>query len=652
VTGFKAAPHGNRGGRGERHCGRSVAGSDASADARVARALSNGGMNAFITAAGAYLPGPPVGNDEIAARLGGVDERGDRLRRRVLSANGIAKRHYALDAQGNTTELNEELAAKALHSALDDRGAGPGDLDMLATATTQGDLLVPGFASMVHGRLGGGPMQLLSAAGVCASGLAALDAAVAKVRLGDRRRAAVVGSELSSRWLRGSRFGGGGEGDAHFLRWMLSDGAGAVLVEAQPRADRSSLRVDWIRTVSLAHEHDVCMRAGMGDGAPTAGRTWQDLGSAAAAEQAGMMLLRQDTSALPALAEAGLREFESLAKEGLIDLKRLDHVLCHYSTNAFRDIVFDRLAATGAAIDTSRWFSNLETRGNTGAASIFIALEECWRTGRFEPGQTVLLAVPESGRFSFAFAHLTCVDAEAAARPVAVPASAPVPRAAVAASEGGVHERLDAVWRDFEQRLDEVPVMRRLAEGTATIEDYRRLLFNLRQQVADGARWISRAASNFSVDLFDLRSAAIGHAAEEHRDFMMIERDYAACGGAIEDIRSGEKNIGSEALSAYMFHTASQPDPIGLLGAMFIIEGLGTGKASGWAARFKELLGLRDDQVSFLAYHGEADDDHFAKLQAILNSPRIDAAAADAIVKTAKVVARLYALQLEELDHV
>jgi 3-oxoacyl-[acyl-carrier-protein] synthase-3 len=85
---------------------------------------------------------------------------------------------------------------------------------------------------------------------------------------------------------------------------------------------------------------------------------------------------------------------------------------------------------------------------------------------------------------------------------------------------------------------------------------------------------------------------------------------------------------------------------------MFVIEGLGTGKASGWAARFKEVLGLRDDQVSFLAYHGEADDDHFAKLQAILNSPRIDDAAADAIVKTAKVVARLYALQLEELDHV
>lgn len=620
----------------------------------LAPALSNGGMNAYITAAGAYLPGPPVGNDEIAARLGGVDERGDRIRRRILAANGIAKRHYALDAQGRTTELNEELAANALNAALGDRGLGAADLDMLATATTQGDLLVPGFASMVHGRLGGGPMQVLSAAGVCASSLAALDAAVAKVRLGDRRRAAVVGSELSSRWLRGSRFNGGGDVDAQFLRWMLSDGAGAVLVEARPRPDRPSLRVDWVRTVSLAHEHAVCMRSGMGEGAaPVAGRTWQDMGSAAAAEQAGMMLLRQDTSALAALADAGLREFQALTRDGLVDLGKLDHVLCHYSTNAFRDIVFDRLAAAGADIDTGRWFSNLETRGNTGAASIFIALEECWRTGRFEPGQTVLLAVPESGRFSFAFAHLTCVDAESPESASAhATATTPATMTPVAPQSGSIHDRLDAVWQEFEQRLDQVPVMRRLSEGAATIEDYRRLLFNLRQQVADGARWISRAASNFSVDLFDLRSAAIGHAAEEHRDFMMIERDYAACGGSLDDIRSGEKNIGSEALSAFMFHTASQPDPIGLLGAMFVIEGLGTGKASGWAARFKETLGLRADQVSFLAYHGEADDDHFAKLQAILASPRIDAAAADAIVKTAKVVARLYALQLEELDHV
>ena len=198
------------------------------------------------------------------ARLGGDDPVTDRIRRRVLESNGIRQRHYALDEHGEPTELNEQLAVKALHAALDDRGIEAADLRMLACATTMGDVLVPGFASMVHGRLGGGPMQLLTASGVCASRLAALDAAVSKIRLGDHPRAAVVASELPSRSLRQRRYDGYRAGmDAHFLRWMLSDGAGAVIVEFQPHPTKLSLRVDWIRQVSLAHENDVCMRAGM-----------------------------------------------------------------------------------------------------------------------------------------------------------------------------------------------------------------------------------------------------------------------------------------------------------------------------------------------------------------------------------------------------
>ena len=364
---------------------------------------------AYLTGFGAYLPGDPVDNDGIAARLGGDDPVTERIRRRVLDANGIRQRHYALDEHGEPTELNEQLAVKALKAALDDRGIEASDLRMLACATTMGDVLVPGFASMVHGRLGGGPMQLLSAAGVCASSLAALDAAVSKIRLGDHPRVAVVGSELSSRSLRQRRFDGIRAGmDSHFLRWMLSDGAGAVVVEFQPHPSRPSLRVDWVRQVSLAHEHDVCMRAGMSGAEPSTGHTWQDV-DIADAEAAGMFVLRQDVSMLDELAEAGLAQFEELVDIGLVDVTKLDHVICHYSTNMFRDLAFDGLRRRIPTLDTDRWFSNLETRGNTGSASIFIALEEAWRTGRFAPGETVLLAVPESGRFSFAFAHLTVV---------------------------------------------------------------------------------------------------------------------------------------------------------------------------------------------------------------------------------------------------
>ena len=122
--------------------------------------------------------------------------RGARVR--VLAANGIRTRHYALDERGETTMLNEELAAAAVTLALKDRGLAVDEVTMLATGTTQGDLLVPGFASMVHGRLGGGPMELLSAGGVCASSMAALRAAAAGGTAGRARggRRGRIGARL------------------------------------------------------------------------------------------------------------------------------------------------------------------------------------------------------------------------------------------------------------------------------------------------------------------------------------------------------------------------------------------------------------------------------------------------------------------------
>jgi len=263
---------------------------------------------------------------------------------------------------------------------------------MLATGTTQGDVLVPGFASMVHGRLGGGPMELLSAAGVCASGMAALKGAVSAVRLGDHPVAVAVGSELVSR-----SFGiaPADTMDTNFLRWTLSDGAGAVVVEPRPRPDGLSLRVDWMHLVSHAHKRPVCMSAGLGeDRIPAAGETWLDRRPGRAVE---VPRLRQDMSALPDLVDVGIAEFCSLVRAGRID-PGTEHILCHYSAEHFRGKLFARLADAGYPVDERRWFTNLHTAGNTGAASIFVMLAEA--RARMRPGDRVLLIVPESGRFT------------------------------------------------------------------------------------------------------------------------------------------------------------------------------------------------------------------------------------------------------------
>jgi hypothetical protein len=212
-------------------------------------------------------------------------------------------------------------------------------------------------------------------------------------------------------------------------------------------------------------------------------------------------------------------------------------------------------------------------------------------------------------------------------------------------------QQLLRVWLGFERDLSTVPLLRRIDLGTYTVEDHLCLLRNLRQQVIEGSRWITRAASSFDRNHAEIRSTIIAHAVDEHRDYELLERDYVASGGRLEDVLGMERNIGSEALHGYLMHRSSRPNPIDLLGAMWIIEGLGEKMARSWAERIQELTGLTEDSTRFMTYHGHNDGDHMLRFYAMLDEVCIDEDAAGCIVKTSKVVARLYRLQLEEIQH-
>jgi hypothetical protein len=222
----------------------------------------------------------------------------------------------------------------------------------------------------------------------------------------------------------------------------------------------------------------------------------------------------------------------------------------------------------------------------------------------------------------------------------------------VSVTEAGVPDvlrRLAIVFAEFEGRLAETPLIRRLTRGRFSLEDYRAFLIGLRQQVKEGALWMSRAASNVDDEHLELRSKLMRHAVTEHRDFRLLEADFVATGGALEAIQGARKNIGSEALSAWMFHQASQPNPFGLLGAMWIIEGLGQIKALEWGRLAQSRLSLPDEAVRFLVYHGENDVEHIAEFEQMLGLVLPDTELAGRIVRTAEVTARLYALQIEEI---
>jgi 3-oxoacyl-[acyl-carrier-protein] synthase III len=630
----------------------------------------------YINSLGAYLPGPALDAEQAEQRLGLVGGRPSAAKKRVLRMNGIQTRHYALDEQGHPNHRNYEMASKAVRAALEASSLDAGRVDYLAAATTQSDLFVPGFASLVQGEAGIKRCDIASFQGVCASAVAALQAAYHALACGRHASAVVCGSDFPSRQFRAPlleeldtwKTDGRVPLDVEFLRWMLSDGAGAAVLQNRPNANRLSLRIDWIDLKSHADTLQVCMYAGAeknAEGRLT--RTYGETPGYGEAVAQGLFALRQDLSLLDKIVPLGVAHYLELIESGKLS-PDFDWFLCHYSSHVFKGQIVDLLAKSQATIPPEKWFTNLYEKGNTGAASILIMLEELWASGRLQPGQKILAQVPESGRFITSFIHLTVVgpaenstavdlsvsEVSLDPAPAAVQGSAPASFPPSSGREellASVVRRLFGVWNDFELTLGTLPLIRRINAGTLALEDYRVLLLNLRQQVVDGSRWISKAGSNITAEYFELRSMYIKHSYDEHRDFQMLERNYVSAGGRREDILSHPKNIGSEAFSAYMFHQAGRENPFHLVGSVFIIEGLGRNLARKWGERIQKALQLPQECVSFLLYHGSNDEHHLQEMHEALALLPLDEKLADEIVRAAKVTARLYQLQLEEIGN-
>ena len=372
---------------------------------------------AFITGTGAFLPGEPIGNDRMEEFIGLIGGRPSTVGQRALRWNGIATRHYALNEAGEPLHTNASMGAAAVRAALDDAGLGREDLQLLATATTQGDYLVPGHASAVHGEIGGGALELASFQSVCASSVMAAKAAWLAVRASEADCAVAVASEFSSRWFRPSFYedtalidAKGRLGmDADFLRWTLSDGAGAVVVEPKPKPDGLSARIDWIDLTSLAGRYDACMWAG------AAREHRADLTSAwchtgpRAAHAAGAIALLQDFALLKSIIRGWIGVYLDKVDQGRIDPDAIDCLLCHYSARSLRQEVVNLLIGTKAMIPENKWFTTLPTTGNVGSASIWVMLDAYLKSGSARPGQRILCVVPESGRAMVGFMMMEVV---------------------------------------------------------------------------------------------------------------------------------------------------------------------------------------------------------------------------------------------------
>jgi 3-oxoacyl-[acyl-carrier-protein] synthase-3 len=202
-------------------------------------------MEVYINDIAAFLPNDPVENEEIENVLGVIHNIPSRIKNRILKNNGIEKRYYSIDRKtGELNYTNAQLTAEAVRRLKPYDGFSVNDIQCLCCGTSMADLILPGHGLMVHGELGIPPCEVITTAGICLCGITSFKAAYANVAIGLSDNAVATGSELASSLLRSNFFEhlkSDQDVNDHpilafqsdFLRWMLSDAAGAVFMSAK-----------------------------------------------------------------------------------------------------------------------------------------------------------------------------------------------------------------------------------------------------------------------------------------------------------------------------------------------------------------------------------------------------------------------------------
>lgn len=378
-------------------------------------------MNVYINKVASFMPNNPIDNDHMEEYLGMINGKPSRARRIILRHNGIKSRYYALDKEGNTTHTNVQMAAEAIRRLADDTFSLD-DIDVLACGTASPEQLIPSHGVMVHGELGGSRnMEVVSFAGSCCTGMNALKYAYMSVMTGLGTNAVASASERISAWMKSSYFQTETdllnqlEGqpmlafEKEFLRWMLSDGAFALLVQPQPSKQHLSLRIDWIDFTSFANEKETCMYAGgeKDDNGNLHG--WASFPNSDWLTKS-LFAVRQDTRMLgDNIVKLGGQYMVEMARKHHFTADDIDWYMPHLSSMYFKDKILEEMKLVNLYIPVERWFLNLPKIGNIASASAFAMIDEIMRSGKLERGQKILMMIPESARFSYCYCMMTVV---------------------------------------------------------------------------------------------------------------------------------------------------------------------------------------------------------------------------------------------------
>lgn len=303
-----------------------------------------------ITGTGSVLPPRRLTNADMVSMLAarGIETSDDW----IVERTGIRARHFADDGVNSS-----DLALTACRHALESAGKRADDVDMIIVATSTPDMVFPSTASILQNKLGIVGCPAFDVQAVCAGFVYALTVADAMVRAGNARCVLVVGAEVFSRIL---------DFDDRTTCVLFGDGAGAVVLEASatPGILATDLHADG------RYAYILCTP-----------------GTVAGGKVSGSPLLTMDG---PAVFKVAVGVLESAARNVLEKAGRteadLDWLVPHQA-----NIRIMQGTARKLKLSLDKLVSTVDAHGNTSAASVPLALDVAVKSGRVQPGDTVLL---------------------------------------------------------------------------------------------------------------------------------------------------------------------------------------------------------------------------------------------------------------------
>ena len=316
-------------------------------------------IRAQIVGTGASVPKKILTNADLEKLVETSDEW-------IVSRTGIKERHIAAES-----DHFSDFCTRAAEQALKKGHVRAEDLDMILVGTISGDMPFPATSCLVQRNIGATRAAASDVGAACVGFLYALHLADGLIQSGKAGNVLVIGGEILSR----------------IVDWtdrntcvLFGDGAGAVVLQAT-KGDHGIL---GSLMKSNGNYHDfICMPGGGSDRPANDPKSIEE-------RLPFIKMKGNETFKVAVKAMADISQ-ELLTEQGFTH-EQIDLFIPHQANLRIIDAVGERLK-----IDPKKVYKNVDRFGNTSAASIPIALEECVREGRLESGDLVLLTAFGAG---------------------------------------------------------------------------------------------------------------------------------------------------------------------------------------------------------------------------------------------------------------